>query len=102
MTEKIIEHTPGPYEVDSSTYIYADNGEGKQVVVGMAYSHDKEAGMKAGWPIARANAFLFAAAPDLLAAAYRLKEFISEGSPIHPVAWKDMESAIAKAKGYIK
>ena len=99
-----MKHTPGPWEVvcneDAQEWsIDAPNGESR-----MHYQAWEELAVVYGsddWPgegaaIARANAHLIAAAPDMLAALENLEN--DDGAiPAH--AWGLVQAAVKKARG---
>ena len=92
-TEQQKKHTPGPWEVSSSSGIVkvqgpADKPKYKRREVCRVYS-------------SKENAFLLAAAPDLLEVCLAMLEFFDNGTPVQPGAEvvADMRAAVAKAKG---
>ena len=104
-TEKVT-HTPGPWVEDADTIIKFlgedANGIHVQAICEISYPNDRDASTKE----AEANAYLIAAAPELLEALEFAKEVISEYAHRHIVPVGKLlacsgriEAAIRKAKG---
>jgi hypothetical protein len=99
-------HTPGPWTLfqDQSVRHYAGIEAGKLSIVSIGYPDElnpiDDSGVHGNTEDeALANAYLIAAAPDLLEALENL-ENDDNSIPYH--AWDMVQSAIAKAKGETK
>jgi len=106
-----IKHTPGPWSFDENQHLAAGNRSYGILTLAPAFNSDNE-----DWPyhprvacvqvghgsapkeIAKANARLIAAAPELLQALKSAEIVLSEKSPNGAVL-KEIRSAIAKATG---
>lgn len=86
-------HTPGPWRVEvSREYATVFAGNESQPIAEIATSHGDTFG-----PRQRADADLIAAAPDLLAAAIRVRD--NAFGPTRAAALADLYIAITKAGG---
>lgn len=93
--------TPGPWQ-----YTHSDPAEGCDVwwITGIHGSNrEKEIATVTGgwpWPSTEANARLIAAAPDLLAALYKAREYIDPTKAVSDTEiLTEIDAAISKAEG---
>jgi hypothetical protein len=81
------QHTPGPWDFDGCTTMYATPDESDTIVMIEVRANVSECGwdtvafIESIWPVSSANARLIAAAPELLEALRTLAEQADEDCP---------------------